>query len=69
MPTLDLSNSENFSETGEESQIVETLCTDDPTLEQTVNNALDAPNTPIHQRKSTRENLGKPSNRYNDFYM
>ena len=57
LPTLDLPNSENFSETGEESQIVEVL---DSTLNQTVSNAPDAPNTPMYERKLTRENLGKP---------
>ena len=69
LPTLDLPNSGNFSETREESQPVEPLCTNDSTLGQCVNNAPDAPNAPMHQKKSTRENLGKPSNRYNDFYM
>ena len=66
LPTLDLPNFGNSLETREESQPVDSMCTNDSTLEQTVNNA---PDTPTHQRKSVRENLGKPSNRYNDFYM
>ena len=69
LPTLNLPDSGNFSETKEESQPVEPLCTNDSTLEQSVNNAPDAPDTPTHQRKSTRENFGKPANKYNDFYM
>ena len=71
MPTLNLPDSEYsdpefFSERKEESQPVEPLYTNDSTLEQTVNNAPDAP---MHQRKSARENFGKPSNKYNAFYM
>ena len=68
MPALNLLDSEIFSETREESQHVEPLYTNtnDSTLEQSVNNAPDAP---THQRKSARENFGKPSNKYNDFYM
>ena len=61
-----------FSERREESQPVEPLHANDSTLEQFVNNAPDAPeapNAPTHQRKSARENFGKPSNKYNDFYM
>ena len=69
LPTLDLPNSGNFSETREESQPVEPLCTNDSTLGQSVNNAPDAPDALMHQRKSTRENFGKPANKYNDFYM
>ena len=52
LQTLDLPNSENFSENSEESQLAETLCTDGNALE----NALDAPNTPV-QCKSTRKNF------------
>ena len=70
LPALNLPDSEIFSETREESQSqhVEPLYanTNDSTLEQSVNNAPDAP---THQRKSARENFGKPSNKYNDFYM
>ena len=73
LPTLNLPDSEysdsEFSERREESQPVEPLYTNDSTLEQTVNNAPDAPNAPTHQRKSAGENFGKPSNKYNDFYM
>ena len=65
LPTLDLLDSENSSENREESQIVEPLCTNDSTLE----NAPDAPNVPVHQCKSTRENFGKPANKYSDFYL
>ena len=70
LPTLNLPDSEYsdpefFSETREESQLVEPLYTNtsDSTLEQTVNNTLDAPDAPMHQRKSARENFGKPSNK------
>ena len=49
LPTLDLPESENFSENREESQIAEPLCTSGATL----GNAPDAP----VQHKSTRENL------------
>ena len=67
LPTLNLPDSEysdsELSERREENQPVEPLYTNDSTLEQTVNNA------PTHQRKSARENFGKPSNKYNDFYM
>ena len=74
MPTLNLPDSEYsdpefFSERREESQPVEPLHTNDSTLEQTANNAPDAPNAPMHQRKSARENFGKPSNKFNDFYL
>ena len=64
LPTLDLPDSEKFSENREESQIAEPLCTNGTTLE----NALDAPNPPVHQQKSTRENFGKPTKKYIDFY-
>ena len=43
LPTLDLPNSGNFSETREESQPVEPMCTNDSTLGQSVNNPPDAP--------------------------
>ena len=74
MPTLNLpdpeySDHDFCSETREESQPVEPLHKNDSTLEQSVDNASDAPNAPTHQRKSARENFGKPSNKYNDFYM
>ena len=49
LPTLDLPNSEDFSENREESQPVEPLCTNDSTLEQNVQNAPDAPNAPMHK--------------------
>ena len=52
LPTLDLPESENFSETREKSQIAEPLCTSGTTLE----NAPDAPNAPV-QCKSTRKNF------------
>ena len=51
LPTLDVPESENFSENREESQIAEPLCTSGTTL----GNAPDAPNAPV-QCKSTREN-------------
>ena len=59
--TLDLSESENFSENREESQIAEPLCTSGTTL----GNAPDALNAPV-QCKSTRENFGKPAKNYRD---
>ena len=62
LPTLDLPESENFSENREEnSQLQGPLCTCGSTLE----NALDAPNAPV-QCKSTRENFGKPAKKYSD---
>ena len=71
LPALNLPDSEIFSETREENQHVGPLYTNtnDSTLEQSVNNAPDAPDAPMHQRESARENFGKPSNKYNDFYM
>ena len=61
LPTLDLPESENFSENREESQIAEPLCTSGTTL----GNTPDAPNAPV-QCKSTRENFGKPAKKYSD---
>ena len=61
LPTLDLPESENFSENREESQIAEPLCTSGTTL----GNAPDAPNASV-QHKSTRENFGKPAKKYSD---
>ena len=55
------------TENREENQEVETF--NDSILEHSVNIALTAPTAPVHQRKSTRENLGKPSDKYSDFYM
>ena len=55
LPTLDLPESEFFSENREESQIAGT----------TLGNAPDAPNAPV-QCKSTRENFGKPAKKYSD---
>ena len=62
MLTLDLPESENFSETREEnSQLAGPLCTSGTTL----GNAPDAPNAPV-QCKLTRENFGKPAKKYSD---
>ena len=61
LPTLDLPESENFSENREESQIAEPWCTSGTTL----GNAPDAPNAPV-QCKSTCENFGKPAKKYRD---
>ena len=62
LPTLDLPESENFSENREEnSQLAGPLCTNGTTLE----NAPDAPNEPV-QHKLTRENFGKPGKKYSD---
>ena len=59
--TLDLPNSENFSENREESQLAEPLCTDGTTLE----NALDAPNVLV-QYKSKRKNFGQEPHQFRD---
>ena len=62
LPSLDLPESENFSENREESQIAEPqLCTSGTTLGN-------APNTPIAPGtcKSTCENFGKPAKKYSD---
>ena len=62
LPTLDLPESENFTKNREEnSHLAGQLCTSGTTLE----NALDAPNAPVHN-KSTRENFGKPAKKYTD---
>ena len=62
LPTLDLPESENFSESREENrQLTGPLCTSGTTL----GNAPDAPNAPV-QCKSTRENFGKPAKKYSD---
>ena len=61
LPTLDLPNSENFSENREESQLAEPLCTDGTTLE----NAPDAPNALV-QHKSTRKNFGEEPHQFRD---
>ena len=58
LPTLDLPESENFSEN---SQLAGPLCTSGTTL----GNAPYAPNAPV-QCKSTRENFGKPAKKYSD---
>ena len=58
-PTLDLPESENFSENREEnSQLAGPLCTSGTTLGNT-------PDAPV-QHKSTRENFGKPAKKYSD---
>ena len=61
LPSLDLPESENFSENREESQIAEPLCTNGTTLV----NAPDAPFAP-GTCKSTCENFGKPAKKYSD---
>ena len=61
LPSLDLPESENFSENREESQFAEPLCTSGTTL----GNAPDTPNAPV-QCKSTCENFGKPAKKYSD---
>ena len=61
LPTLDLPESENFSENRGESQLAGPLCTDGTRLE----NAPDTPNAPV-QCKSARENFGKPAKKYID---
>ena len=61
IPSLDLPESENFSENREESQIAEPLCTSGTTL----GNTPDAPIAP-GTCKSTHENFGKPAKKYSD---
>ena len=62
LPTLDLPESEKFSENREEnSQLAGPLCTSGTTL----GNAPNAPIAPV-QHKSTRENFGKPTKKYSD---
>ena len=61
LPSLDLPESENFSENREESQIAEPLCTNGTTLVK----ASDAPFAP-GTCKSTCENFGKPAKKYSD---
>ena len=62
LPSLDLPESEKFSEHREESQIAEPqLCTSGTTL----GNAPDAPFAP-GTCKSTHENFGKPAKKYSD---
>ena len=63
LPSLDLPDSEFFSENKEESQIAEPLCTNGTTLGP--GNAPDAPNASV-QCKSTRKNFGKPAKKYSD---
>ena len=60
LPSLDLQESENFSENREESQIAEPLCTNGTTLGHE-----NAPKAPV-QCKSTHENFGKPAKKYSD---
>ena len=69
LPSLDLPDSENLSENGEESQIAEPLCTDGATLDEP--DAQNAQRTPYAPgtRKSTRENFGKPAKSFSDFYL
>ena len=61
LPTLDLPESETFSENRKESQIAEPLCTSGTTL----GNAPDAPNALV-QCKSTSKNFGKQAKKYSD---
>ena len=56
LPSLDLPESENFSENREEGQIAEPLCTNGTTL----GNAPDAPLAP-GTHKSICDNFGKPT--------
>ena len=61
LPSLDLPESENFSQNREEGQIAEPLCTSGTTP----GNAPDAPNAPV-QHKSIHEKFGKPAKKYSD---
>ena len=59
--SLDLPDSENLSENGEEGQIAEPLCTDGATLDEPdAQNAQCTPYAP-GTCKSTHENFGKPA--------
>ena len=60
-PSLDLPESENFSENREESKIAEPLCASSTTP----GNTPDTPNAPV-PHKSTCENFGKPAKKYSD---
>ena len=63
LPTLDLSESENFSENREEnSQLAGPLCTNGTTLGE---NALDAPDALV-QFNSTRKNFSQEPHRFRD---
>ena len=63
LPTLDLPNSQNFSEMREEDgQLAEPLCTIGTTLE----NARSAPNDAPVQSESTRKNFGQEPHRFRD---
>ena len=67
LPSLDLPDSENFSENREESsQIAEP---DGATLDEPdEQNAQCTPYAP-GTRKSTHENFGKPAKSFSDFYL
>ena len=60
LSSLDLQESENFSESREESQNAEPLCTNGTTL-----GTPDAPFA-LGTRKSTCENFGKLAKKYSD---
>ena len=66
LQTLDLPESEKFSENGEDTEIAAPqLCRSGTTL----GNSPDAPNAP-GTHKSTRENFGKPAKKYsNQLYL
>ena len=69
LPSLDLPDSENLSESSEESQIAEPLCTDGATLDKPdAQNSQCTPYAP-GTHKSTHENLGKPAKSFSDFYL
>ena len=55
LPTLDLPNSQTFSEMREEDGQLAPLCTSDTTME----NAPSTPNNAPVQKKSTRKNFGQ----------
>ena len=67
LPRLDLPVSD-FSENREESQIAETLCTDDTALEPDVQNAQRTPYAP-GTHKSTHKNFGKPAKSLSDYQL
>ena len=72
LPRLDLPKAD-FSENREESQIAESLCTDEPALEIETpdTNGQNTPCSPYTpgSHKSTRKNFGRPATSFSDFYM
>ena len=66
LPRLDLPRAAFDSKDREE--IAESLCTDETALEAPETNGQNMPHTP-GSRKSKRNNFGKPTSSFSDFYM